>query len=98
MSVRNKMWKLLLYIGVRILSVISLFLLAMFVTSPILCIIISIADKLNTLPAIVQGRVWLAWILLSIPFLIGFYIHTEVKLYKSRKSIREKERQKEQQK
>lgn len=96
MSVRNKMWKLLLYIGVRILSVISLFFLAMFITSPILCIIISIMDKLNTLPAIVQGRVWLAWVLLSVPFLIGFYIHTEVKLYKSRKAIREKEQQKEQ--
>ena len=96
MSVRNKIWKLLLYIGVRIHSVISLFLLAMFITSPILCTVISIADRLNTLPAIIQGKVWLAWVLLSVPFLVGFYIHTEVKLYKSRKSIREKEQQKEQ--
>lgn len=82
----NKTVKVMGYIGVRIITALALFLLALLVSSPILCVVVCGVDALRDIPPEVQGKLWLVWLGLAVPFFIGFYIYTEVKAQKTRKS------------
>ena len=86
MKLLNKILKVTALIGVRLMVLVSLFLLAMFVTSPVICIAVCIADAVSVIPSFLHGRLWLIWLCISIPFFIGFEIYTEVKSFKARSS------------
>ena len=88
MKLVNSIVKLLGYILIRLVALISVFLLALLVTSPILSIVVCGVDALRDFPPEVQGKLWLVWLGLAIPFFIGFYIYTEVKAYRARKGAK----------
>ena len=91
----NRTLKILSYIGVRIMSALSLAFLALMVTSPFFCLAVSIMD-ITAFPSFIRGRLFYAWLAVSLPFFIGFFIHTEIKLAGRRREINDSLKKKEQ--
>ena len=86
----NKTLKAISYLFVRVMSTLSLAFLALLVTSPVYCLAVCIADMIK-MPSFAEGRLLYGWLLLSVPFFIGFFIHTEIKLARSRKQLKKQE-------
>ena len=86
----NRTLKAVSYFFVRVMSTLSLAFLALLVTSPAYCLAICIADMIK-IPSFAQGRLLYGWLILSVPFFIGFVIHTEVKLSERRRQLKKKE-------
>ena len=92
----NKFIKFIGYIFVHLLVAVEVYILAMALVSPVMNIAIGIMDLIHKIPVMLYGKYFIVWLLLAVVIWIPMYVYTEVKLYKSRKSIREKEQQKEQ--
>lgn len=86
MLIVNKAFKIVAYFAVRLLSTLAVALLSMWTTAPIFLLYISIADKVNKIPALLQGRYLIAWLIASIPFFVLFSIYVEVTLKKEKKT------------
>ena len=84
MLIVNKLIKAIAYFAVRLLSSVSLAILALLVTSPVLLTVITVMEVINKIPSFMQGRYPLCWLIISAPFFIGFNIYTDVKLHKTR--------------
>lgn len=93
MLIVNKLIKAIVYLIVRLLSAVSLALLALLVTSPVALTVISVMDALNNIPSLIQGRYLLCWLIISAPFFVGFNIYTDVKMHKSKHQLKKDNKQ-----
>lgn len=84
MLIVNKLAKAGAYFVVRLLSSVSLAILALLVTSPMLLIVITVMEVINKVPSFMQGRYPLCWLIISAPFFVGFNIYTDIKMHKNR--------------
>jgi hypothetical protein len=84
----NKLAKAVAYFVVRLLTAISLALLALLVTSPAVLTVIVIMDAVNKIPSLVQGRYLLCWLIVSAPFFVGFNIYTDVKVNRPKHQLK----------
>lgn len=84
MLIVNKLIKVIMYFVVRLLSSVSLAILALLVTSPMLLIVITVMEVINKVPSFMQGRYPLCWLIISAPFFVGFNIYTDIKMHKNR--------------
>lgn len=85
----NKLIKAVVYFVVRLLSAVSLALLALLVTSPAVLTVIAVMDAINKVPSLIQGRYLLCWLIISAPFFVGFNIYTDVKVYRQRHQLKD---------
>jgi hypothetical protein len=51
---------------------------------------------ITAFPSFIRGRLFYAWLAVSLPFFIGFFIHTEIKLARRRREINDSLKKKEQ--
>lgn len=84
----NKLVKAVVYFAVRLLASVSLALLALLVTSPVMLTVITVMDAINKIPSLIQGRYLLCWLIVSAPFFIGFNIYTDVKINKPKHQLK----------
>ena len=84
----NKLVKTVVYFAVRLLASVSLALLALLVTSPVMLTVITVMDAINKIPSLIQGRYLLCWLIVSAPFFIGFNIYTDVKINKPKHQLK----------
>ena len=84
----NKSVKAIVYFAVRLLSAVSLAILALLVTSPVVLTAIAIMDAVNKIPSFMQGRYLLCWLIVSTPFFVGFNIYTDIKVYRQRHQLK----------
>lgn len=84
----NKLAKAVAYFVVRLLSAVSLALLALLVTSPAVLTVIVIMDAINKIPSLIQGRYLLCWLIVSAPFFVGFNIYTDVKVNRPKHQLK----------
>lgn len=85
MLIVNKAFKLVTYFAVRLLSTLAVALLSVWTTAPVFLLYICMADRVNKIPALLQGRYLIAWLIASIPLFIVFSIYVEVTLKKEKK-------------
>lgn len=84
----NKLLRALAHLLVQTLSALSVAVLALWVSSPLFVLFICIADKLNKIPAFIQGRYLIAWLVISCPFFIGFLIYVEVRTFRKNSQLK----------
>lgn len=84
MLIVNKLAKAVAYFAVRLLSAVSLAILALLVTSPVVLTVITVMTVINKIPSFIQGRYPLCWLIVSVPFFVGFNIYTDIKMHKTR--------------
>lgn len=84
----NKLAKAVAYFVVRLLSAVSLALLALLVTSPAVLAVIVIMDAIDKIPSLIQGRYLLCWLIVSAPFFVGFNIYTDVKVNRPKHQLK----------
>lgn len=89
MLLLNKLAKAVAYFVVRLLSAVSLALLALLGTSPAVLTVIVIMDAINKIPSFIQGRYLLCWLIVSAPFFVGFNIYTDVKMHKTKRGLKD---------
>lgn len=80
----NKFVKFLGYIGIHLLVVIEVYLLAILIASPFMNIAIGIMDAMYKLPDVLEGKYFIAWLILALLIWLPMYIYVEVKSYRTR--------------
>ena len=75
----NKFLRFLGYIGVHLFVVLEIYILALFISSPVMFIIISIMDAIHRIPVILEGRYLIVWLLVSLVLWLPMYLYVEVK-------------------
>lgn len=89
----NKLAKAVAYFLIHLLSAVSLALLALLVTSPVVLTVIAVMDAINKIPSFVQGRYLLCWLIISAPFFVGFNIYTDVKVNRQKRQLKKNNKQ-----
>lgn len=84
----NKLARAVAYFAVRLLSAVSLALLALLVTSPMVLTAIAIMDAVNKIPSFIQGRYLLCWLIISAPFFVGFNIYTDIEVHRPKRQLK----------
>ena len=75
----NKFLRFLGYIGVHLLVVIEVYLLALMLSSPVMCIAMGIMDAIHHVPKLLEGRYFITWLIVALILWIPMFIYTEVK-------------------
>lgn len=75
----NKFLRFLGYTGVHLFVVLEIYILALFISSPVMFIIIGIMDALHRIPMILEGRYLIVWLLVSLVLWLPMYLYVEVK-------------------
>lgn len=75
----NKFLRFLGYTGVHLFVVLEIYILALFISSPAMFIIIGIMDALHRIPVILEGRYLIVWLFVSLVLWLPMYLYVEVK-------------------
>lgn len=85
MMLVNEILRRVAYFGIRIFTSISLALMSLLATSPVLLLVLSIMDAAKRIPSFVQGRYLMCWLIVSIPVFIGFNIYVDYRIHSTRR-------------
>jgi hypothetical protein len=85
MMLVNEVLRRVAYFSVRIATSISLALMSLLATSPVVLLILSIMDAAKIIPSFMQGRYLLCWLIISIPVFIGFNIYVDYRILNTRR-------------
>lgn len=75
----NKFLRFLGYTGVHILVILEVYFLALFLSSPIMYIVIGIMDAIHRIPSVLIGRYLIAWLIVSAVMWLPMYIYVLAK-------------------
>ncbi len=75
----NKTLKFIALTIFRLATGAMLAILALLTTSPIMSIALCIMDAIGTIPAMVQGKYFICWLIVSSPFFLGYNLYTDIK-------------------
>lgn len=75
----NKTLKFITLTVFRLATGVMLAILALLTASPIMIIALCIMDAIGTIPAIIQGRYFICWLIVSSPFFLGYNLYTDIK-------------------
>lgn len=86
----NKFIKFLGYMGVHLLVMIEVWFLAILLASPIVGLVFGIMDATQHVPAILEGRFFIAWLIITLVLWLPMYIYVEIKGHRDRHLKEEK--------
>ena len=75
----NKFLRFLGYVGVHLLVVIEVYLLALFLSSPIMFLVIGILDVIHRIPSMLVGKYLIAWLIASTVLWLPMYVYVLAK-------------------
>ena len=75
----NKLLKFILLTGFRLATAIVLYFLALLTASPIVLSALCIFDLIGKIPLLLSGRYLICWLIVSVPFWIGYNLYTDIK-------------------
>jgi hypothetical protein len=85
MMLVNEILRRTAYFGIRIFTSISLALMSLLATSPVVLLVLSIMDVAKIIPSFIQGRYLMCWLIVSIPVFIGFNIYVDYRIHSTRR-------------
>ena len=75
----NKFLRFLGYVGVHVLVILEVYLLALFLSSPIMFLVIGILDVIQRIPSILVGKYLIAWLIASTVLWLPMYVYVLTK-------------------